>query len=122
MGREHVGKGVNVALGPMMNIGRVAGGGRNWEGFGADPFLAGEAAYETIIGMQEGGVQACAKHLINKWVSHFGFGCPRLTGASAVSRSISARKRARTSTTGRSMKSMRTHSCGVSWPASLRAY
>lgn len=66
MGQEHVGKGVNVALGPMMNMGRVANGGRNWEGFGADPFLAGEAAYETILGMQEAGVQACAKHFINK--------------------------------------------------------
>ncbi|KAJ7084160.1 glycoside hydrolase superfamily, partial [Mycena crocata] len=70
MGREHVGKGVHVALGPMMNIGRVAQGGRNWEGFGADPFLAGEAAYETILGMQEGGVQACAKHLINNEQEH----------------------------------------------------
>ncbi|PFH46305.1 glycoside hydrolase family 3 protein [Amanita thiersii Skay4041] len=65
MGQEHVGKGVNVALGPMMNLGRVAQGGRNWEGFGADPFLAGEGAYETILGMQQAGVQACAKHLIN---------------------------------------------------------
>ncbi|KAJ7262759.1 beta-glucosidase [Mycena haematopus] len=71
MGRENVGKGVNVALGPMMNIGRVSQGGRNWEGFGADPFLAGEAAYETILGMQEGGVQACAKHLINNEQEHF---------------------------------------------------
>ncbi|KAF7361317.1 Glycoside hydrolase family 3 protein [Mycena sanguinolenta] len=71
MGRENVGKGVNVALGPMMNIGRVAQGGRNWEGFGADPFLAGEAAYETILGMQEAGVQACAKHLINNEQEHF---------------------------------------------------
>jgi len=68
MGKEHVGKGVEVALGPMMNMGRVAQGGRNWEGFGADPFLAGEAAYETVLGMQEGGVQACAKHLVNKSV------------------------------------------------------
>lgn len=84
MGREHRAKGVNVALGPMMNMGRVAQGGRNWEGFGADPFLSGEAAYETILGMQVrliglflrleadlfkgGGVQACAKHYINKWV------------------------------------------------------
>ncbi|KAJ8079874.1 hypothetical protein PM082_016699 [Marasmius tenuissimus] len=64
MGQEHVGKGVNIALGPMMNMGRVAQGGRNWEGFGGDPFLAGEAAYETILGMQEAGVQACAKHFI----------------------------------------------------------
>jgi len=41
MGQEHVGKGVNIALGPMMNMGRVPNGGRNWEGFGADPFLTG---------------------------------------------------------------------------------
>lgn len=66
MGLEHKGKGVNVALGPMMNMGRIAQGGRNWEGFGADPFLTGESAYETILGLQQGGVQACAKHLINK--------------------------------------------------------
>jgi len=66
MGMEHRGKGVNIVLGPMMNIGRVPQGGRNWEGFGADPFLAGEAAYETILGIQQAGVQACAKHLINK--------------------------------------------------------
>ncbi|KAF8487510.1 glycoside hydrolase family 3 protein [Russula ochroleuca] len=65
MGKEHVGKGVNIALGPMMNIGRVAQGGRNWEGFGADPFLAGVGAYETILGMQSAGVQACAKHYID---------------------------------------------------------
>ncbi|KAF9451014.1 glycoside hydrolase family 3 protein [Macrolepiota fuliginosa MF-IS2] len=70
MGQEHVGKGVNVALGPMMNMGRVAEGGRNWEGFGADPYLAGEAAYETILGMQQGGVQACAKHLVNNEQEH----------------------------------------------------
>ena len=66
MGKEHVGKGVNIALGPMMNMGRVTQGGRNWEGFGADPFLAGVAAYETILGMQSAGVQACVKHYINK--------------------------------------------------------
>ncbi|KAF7795755.1 hypothetical protein EIP86_006922 [Pleurotus ostreatoroseus] len=70
MGKEHVGKGVNVALGPMMNLGRIAQGGRNWEGFGADPFLAGEAAYETILGMQSSGVQACAKHYINNEQEH----------------------------------------------------
>jgi len=68
MGIEHKLKGVNVALGPMMNLGRVAEGGRNWEGFGADPYLAGEASYETILGMQEGGVVACAKHLVGKYV------------------------------------------------------
>ncbi|CEL60157.1 hypothetical protein RSOLAG1IB_09406 [Rhizoctonia solani AG-1 IB] len=65
LGEEFRGKGVNVALGPAMNLARVAAGGRNWEGFGADPYLSGEAAYETILGMQSTGVQACAKHYIN---------------------------------------------------------
>jgi beta-glucosidase len=68
LGQEFKGKGVNIALGPMMNMGRVAQGGRNWEGFGADPFLAGESAYETVLGLQHGGVQSCAKHFINKFV------------------------------------------------------
>lgn len=70
LGREFRGKGVNVALGPMMNLGRVAQGGRNWEGFGADPYLAGEASYETILGMQSAGVQACAKHYIDNEQEH----------------------------------------------------
>ncbi|KAG6908118.1 hypothetical protein DXG01_006087 [Tephrocybe rancida] len=79
MGLEHVGKGVNVALGPMMNLARVAEGGRNFEGFGEDPFLAGEAAYETILGMQQGGVQACAKHFIDNEQEH-----DRMTSSSNV--------------------------------------
>ncbi|KII90196.1 glycoside hydrolase family 3 protein [Plicaturopsis crispa FD-325 SS-3] len=70
MGQEHHDKGVHVALGPMMNMGRLAQGGRNWEGFGADPFLTGESAYETILGLQAGGVQACAKHFINNEQEH----------------------------------------------------
>ncbi|CAA7270033.1 unnamed protein product [Cyclocybe aegerita] len=70
MGREFVGKGINIALSPMMNMGRVAGAGRNWEGFGGDPFLTGEAAYETILGLQEGGIIACAKHLVANEQEH----------------------------------------------------
>ncbi|KAH9016754.1 beta-glucosidase, partial [Lactarius hengduanensis] len=65
MGSEHAGKGVNIALSPMMNLGRVAQGGRNWEGFGADPFLASVSAYETILGLQSSGVQAVAGHFID---------------------------------------------------------
>lgn len=68
IGEEFKGKGVNVGLGPVMNIARIPQAGRNWEGFGADPYLAGEAAYETVLGWQEGGAQACAKHYINKYV------------------------------------------------------
>ncbi|PIL26463.1 hypothetical protein GSI_12221 [Ganoderma sinense ZZ0214-1] len=70
IGQEFKGKGVNVGLGPMMNIARIPQAGRNWEGFGADPFLAGEAAYETVLGWQEGGAQACAKHFINNEQEH----------------------------------------------------
>ncbi|EJD54489.1 glycoside hydrolase family 3 protein [Auricularia subglabra TFB-10046 SS5] len=65
LGREFVGKGVNVAFGPELNMIRAPTGGRNWETFGADPFLSGEAAYETVLGMQSAGVQACAKHYLN---------------------------------------------------------
>ncbi|KAF9649723.1 beta-glucosidase [Thelephora ganbajun] len=70
MGSEFVGKGVNIALGPAMNMGRLAQGGRIWESFGGDPFLAGETAYETILGLQKSGVQACAKHWINNEQEH----------------------------------------------------
>jgi beta-glucosidase len=52
----------------MTNMMRAPAAGRNWEGFGGDPFLAGEATYETIIGVQSQGVQATVKHLIDKYV------------------------------------------------------
>ncbi|GJJ08024.1 hypothetical protein Clacol_002231 [Clathrus columnatus] len=71
MGNEHMTKGVNVALGPMMNMGRAPAAGRNWEGFGADPFLAGVAAAETVQGMQSQRVIATAKHLIGNEQEHF---------------------------------------------------
>ncbi|KAJ6574218.1 glycoside hydrolase superfamily, partial [Mycena capillaripes] len=47
MGTEFRGKSVNVALGPMTNMGRQAAAGRNREGFGADPFLSGVATAAT---------------------------------------------------------------------------
>ncbi|CAE6491427.1 unnamed protein product [Rhizoctonia solani] len=71
LGAEFRRKGIHVALGPAVGIARVPAGGRNWEGFGADPYLAGEAAYETVIGIQSQGVQACAKHYINNEQEHF---------------------------------------------------
>ncbi|KAL4243219.1 glycosyl hydrolase 3 family protein [Abortiporus biennis] len=71
MGAEFKGKGVHVALGPMMNLMRAPASGRNWEGGGGDPFLSGEVAYETIMGIQSQGVQACAKHYINNEQEHF---------------------------------------------------
>ena len=74
MGAEFRGKGINVALGPVMNMGRHPQGGRNWESFGADPYLTGESAYETVLGVQQAGVQACAKHYINKCVCEYSLG------------------------------------------------
>ncbi|KAF7314428.1 Fn3-like domain-containing protein [Mycena kentingensis (nom. inval.)] len=71
LGEEHRGKGVNVALAPMTNMARVAAGGRNWEGFGADPFLSGAATAATIAGMQSVGVMATVKHLIANEQEHF---------------------------------------------------
>ena len=64
MGEEHKAKGVNVALGPMTNMGRVAAGGRNWEGFGADPYLSGWASEQTVKGMQDAGIQAWQVDLV----------------------------------------------------------
>ena len=44
-------KGTNVLLGPMMNIARIPTGGRNFESLGEDPVLAGEMAYNIIVGI-----------------------------------------------------------------------
>lgn len=53
-----------MALGPVVGpLGRVARGGRNWEGASNDPYLAGQLVYETVVGMQE-SVIACTKHFI----------------------------------------------------------
>ncbi|KAL9108036.1 MAG: hypothetical protein Q9227_007142 [Pyrenula ochraceoflavens] len=71
-GREARRKGVHVILGPCMGpLGRMPGGGRNWEGFGTDPVLQGLASYETILGIQEEGVIATAKHLVGQEQEHF---------------------------------------------------
>jgi hypothetical protein len=101
IGREHVGKGVHIALGPMMNlvcfspaivsatraqvalraelpkvaeIGKDSVQTRSWPESVSHPFPSKrdsfstppKAAYETVLGLQAGGVQACAKHYINK--------------------------------------------------------
>ncbi|ROV93219.1 hypothetical protein VMCG_08717 [Cytospora schulzeri] len=65
MGAEAKAAGVHVQLGPVAGpLGKNVHGGRNWEGFGPDPYLTGVAMYETIKGMQGSGVQATAKHFI----------------------------------------------------------
>ncbi|KAG5657321.1 hypothetical protein KAF25_005885, partial [Fusarium avenaceum] len=65
MGAEFRGKGSHVQLGPVAGpLGRHTLGGRNWEGFSVDPYLAGKGMGATVRGVQEMGVQACSKHYI----------------------------------------------------------
>ncbi|KAI4601181.1 hypothetical protein KJ359_012369 [Pestalotiopsis sp. 9143b] len=45
-------------------MGRHARGGRDWEGFGPDPYLAGAMTNTSVLGIQSTGVQACTKHLV----------------------------------------------------------
>ncbi|KAL6870204.1 hypothetical protein ACO1O0_001542 [Amphichorda felina] len=71
-GLEARGKGVNVILGPSVGpLGRMPAGGRNWEGFGADPYLQGIACAETIRGIQDQHVMATIKHFIANEQEHF---------------------------------------------------
>ncbi|KAH7316988.1 glycoside hydrolase family 3 protein [Stachybotrys elegans] len=65
MGEEARGTGVNVLLGPVAGaLGKIAEGGRNWEGFSPDPYLTGICMADTIEALQAAGVQANAKHYI----------------------------------------------------------
>ncbi|KAI5837331.1 putative beta-glucosidase L [Morchella snyderi] len=65
MGVENRLKGVNVALAPVAGgLGRAPAAGRNWEAFGSDPYLTGVANAESVKGLQDEGVIACAKHFV----------------------------------------------------------
>lgn len=65
MGKEMRKKGVHVMLGPVVGpLGLKAQGGRNWELFGADPYLQGVAVLNTVDGVQEEGVLCAVKHFV----------------------------------------------------------
>lgn len=64
LAEEQRGKGVNVHLAPMMNIVRAPRAGRNFEGYGEDPYLAARMAEVEVRGIQSAGVIAVAKHYI----------------------------------------------------------
>ncbi|OJJ80927.1 beta-glucosidase [Aspergillus glaucus CBS 516.65] len=68
LGEEYHDKGIHVALGPVAGpLGRIARGGRNWEGLSADPYLAGAGMGAITRGIQDAGVIASAKHwLLNE--------------------------------------------------------
>lgn len=77
LGRDCRARGINILLGPAVNIYRAAMCGRNFEYMGEDPFLAGRTAVGYIKGVQDQGVVATIKHFIannsdydRNWISN----------------------------------------------------
>ena len=62
IGRETLARGRNTILGPCVNIHRVPFGGRNFESYSEDPYLAGRIAVGYIKGVQSQNVIATPKH------------------------------------------------------------
>ncbi len=57
-------KGVDVVLGPTINLHRSPLGGRHFEAFSEDPILTADLAAAYVEGVQDNGVAATPKHYI----------------------------------------------------------
>ena len=57
-------KGIDVVLGPTINLHRSPVGGRHFEQFSEDPLLTGRIATAYVRGLQSRGVGGCPKHYV----------------------------------------------------------
>jgi len=57
-------KGIDVLLGPTINLQRSPVGGRHFEQFSEDPLLTGRMATAYVLGLQSRGVGGCPKHYV----------------------------------------------------------
>ncbi|WBW95648.1 beta-glucosidase family protein [Oceanirhabdus sp. W0125-5] len=62
LGKESKALDVSILLGPGVNMKRSPLGGRNFEYYSEDPYLAGEIGTAYVKGLQGEGVGACVKH------------------------------------------------------------
>ena len=62
LGEEALAQGVDIILGPGVNMKRTPLCGRNFEYFSEDPYLAGKMAASYVRGIQSKHVYACLKH------------------------------------------------------------
>jgi beta-glucosidase len=73
MGKFTRAQGRNTLLGPCVNIHRVPNGGRNFESYSEDPFLASRMAVAVVKGLQSQHVIPTVKHFAlnnNEWNRH----------------------------------------------------
>ncbi|ADD42303.1 beta-glucosidase [Stackebrandtia nassauensis] len=56
--------GVDVVLGPVVNLQRTPVGGRHFECFSEDPLLTARIAATLVASMQEHGIGGCVKHFV----------------------------------------------------------